>query len=99
MAFKFNPFTGTLDITSPSAVAPGGDTEIQQYDTDPASPDPETAWVLHEVEEVAGALSHSLAHIGLTTTTTSQTHFYTLKYRTLEGTTVSMSFNLVDGGT
>jgi hypothetical protein len=76
----------------------GGGGSIPQYSTDPVSPSAEDVWVLHETTGTPAELTHSLAHIGLTTGNGTLEHTYTLKYRTLEGTTASVGLNYVDGG-
>lgn len=77
MAYKYNPFTGKLDL-----VGAGTDPTIQEYDADPTSPTAETAWVL----KAGGAGTPIGLLLSLTYDGSAPT--YQLSYRTLESTTV-----------
>jgi hypothetical protein len=72
----------------PAGQSGAGDGFIPQYDTDPASPEAEHAWVLRTGVPVP--LSYSLLHYGLTAPGGGG-FTYDFKYRTLEGTTVSVA--------
>ena len=75
MGTKFNPFTGTFDLTG---AAPGF---IPEYTADPVSPEPETSWVLKS-EVMTGT------PIGLLLALTQEIDVgdsYQFSYKTLEG--------------
>lgn len=85
MSYKFNPFTGKLDVVNSSSSS----TSIPQVDTDPASPSAEDAWVLKTttggagggVLQFFGGLGQPITSVGAPSTT------YQFSYRTVEGTT------------
>lgn len=79
MPFKFNPFTGSLDIVQDTA-----DTNyIPQLDADPASPSAEQVWVRKS--------GNAGSPMGLLLSLTTNTITYQLSYRTIEGTTKRVS--------
>lgn len=47
MSYRFNPFTGTLDLVGGSTTVGGGVT-VPELDTDPSSPSNGDVWVLRE---------------------------------------------------
>lgn len=66
----------------------GGSNSIQQLESDPASPAAEEVWVL-KAGGAGGSLQWSILQWGLMLGGGPVT--YTLKYRTIEGTTVSVA--------
>ncbi len=76
----FNPFTGKFDYVN----AENQTVTIPEFDSDPVSPTPEEAWVLHSGGAAVGSpigLLLSLTHAVVSGGT------YQFSYRTLEGTT------------
>jgi len=92
MAYKYNPFTGTLDLVN-NKITSGGGITIPEYSTDPVSPNAEDAWVLRSGS--GGAIVDGTP-IGLLLCLTYQdnagvAYSYLLKYRTKENTTLSVA--------
>lgn len=99
---KFDPLLGRIRESDIQNIAPpgvstgessGSSSEvinyIPQYDSDPASPQAQDAWVLRTVSGGAGGGKLQLLFgLGFPVTTTgAQTSTYQLSYRTIEGTT------------
>jgi hypothetical protein len=68
---------------------PRSNITIPQVDTDPVSPTAEQAWV--KKTAVAVPISHTIFTLGLTIPGGSTPPAYEFKYRTKEGTTVSVA--------
>lgn len=94
---RVNPNTGLpefaddpVHIRGSGIVSGGGGTAgIPQYDTDPVSPNPEDAWVLHSTSGGSGG-GTILAMMGggfMASSVGTSTDSYQFSYRTLEGTT------------
>lgn len=84
MPFKFNPITSELDEVTTAGFIP-------ELTSDPVSPTPQTAWVLDASSSSGGgAIDIFIGGFPLTSAGTL-TSSYTLKYRTTEGTTVSVA--------
>ena len=77
----------TAGPRGPAGESGAGDGFIPQYDTDPVSPESEHAWVLRT--GVSIPISHSLLFYGLTMPGGGG-FTYEFKYRSKEGTTVSV---------
>jgi hypothetical protein len=93
MPFKFNATTGLLDLVRPSANTSLA-TNIPQYTSDPALPNPQDAWVLRQGSGVVvtggGTLNfiHGLALAVLSTGSGGGASYtYQFSYRTKENTT------------
>lgn len=75
----FNPFTGKFDyINTATATA-----TIPEFTSDPVSPTPEEAWVLHTGFAVAGSPIGLLLSLTYSAPTSGN---YQFSYYTLEGT-------------
>jgi len=83
--FKFNPFTGELDIGGSGGAV--GSPNIPQYDnTDPVSPTNEDAWVLHTSPDT-GAIGEPIGLLlSLTRAEVSGDHTYQFSYFTNQNT-------------
>lgn len=79
MPYKYNPLEDDFDTIG----------KIPQYDTDPASPQPEDAWILKS-STGSGISQFGLLPIMLSGNTGGSAT-YKLKYRTKELTTISVN--------
>jgi len=70
---------------------PPGSPQIPEYSSDPIAPQPEDAWVLKTTVYPPIVLSHTLLQIGLTAPGQLVNFQYAFKYRTQNGTTVSVA--------
>lgn len=79
----FNPLSGEFDLIG----------HIPELTSDPSSPAPEDAWVLRSGSGGVGSGESYGLLLALTQPGTGGSYTYALKYRTQEGTTISVALS------
>ena len=90
MAIKLNPFTGEFDLVGGSTTST---VFIPQLDSDPSSPNEESAWVLKSGGGGGGAGSPIGLLLSLTYASSMSPLSYEFSYRTKESTTVRVTLS------
>ena len=88
--YKINPLKKTFDLYE---AASSGPVVVPEYDTDPVSPDQQTAWILKSITGGAGAGEAVGLLLALTYAGDGAVPTYQLSYRTIEDTTVRVSLS------
>lgn len=86
--YKINPLKKTFDLYEAGSSGP---VVVPEYDTDPASPDQQTAWILKSITGGAGSGEAYGLLLTLTQPGDGATTTYQFSYRTKEDTTVRVS--------